>query len=165
MSMLNAGLPQIAAPVGVPKLVTIITSGTGTFIPLPGSTWRRERLYGGGGGGGGSHSSAIGSPGENGATSDAWIKNDGLSKSYAVGAAGTGGTNGAVPTAGTAGGSTVLGSTSAPGGAGGLAGVNQSGTLTTVALRGGPSPFRGYARGGDGAGGVPTGGVIVIEEY
>lgn len=150
----------------IPRKVTSLTSGTGTFTEQAGTSWLRVRMVsGGGGGGGGVGGSGFGPPGQAGSYFEFWLPATGVAKSYAVGAPGTVGVSSSSSAPGTDGGATTFGGVSVPGGVAGRSVASPNFDAT-----GQPSPFGGYGRGGDGgqsSGTInpPTGGLIVVEEY
>ena len=102
---------------GKPKLITKITSGTGTYIPTENNArcFIRRQGAGGGGGAGGASATFEGGGGGAGAQVDSFEIVPIAGITYAIGAKGVGVLN----TAGTAGSRTRCGNIIAPGGLGG----------------------------------------------
>jgi hypothetical protein len=169
--------------IGVPLLVTTITSGTGTFTPQAATRWCKVTVVGGGGGGSGSNGGTSNSGfylcvgGLQAAAATYWIIRA-SSYTYAVGAAGIG----TAITGGT-GGSTTFGSLTAVGGTGGpyQSVYTSSSANLSGGTMGGTGPYgvggsvagngTGYGAGGGGDrssggnGGNGSGGLLIIEEY
>ena len=108
-----------------PKLITVITSGTGTYIPtVDNARCLIRRQGGGGGGGGGSGGSPAGGGGGGGAFVETMERVPIAGITYSIGAKGVGGTS----ANGTNGGATRVGNVIAPGGKAGIG--NSTGTVT-----------------------------------
>jgi hypothetical protein len=118
--------------------ITKYSSGSGTYTPTSGMVKIRVRMCGAGGGGGGVSNAGVngvGSGGSSGGYLEFWMSaaQVGASKSYAVGAAGTGATAGA--NSGVAGGNTTFADWTATGGGkgNGTAGSASTSVFGTVA--------------------------------
>lgn len=98
-----------------PKLITPLTSGTGTYIPLENNSRCFIRRQGAGGGGGAGISGGSGAGGGAGAQVDSFERVPITGITYAIGAKGVG----ASDLAGTDGSVTRVGNIAAPGGKGG----------------------------------------------
>lgn len=99
-----------------PKLITVLTSGTGTYIPTVDNARCLIRRQGAGGGGGGgiAGGTPLGSGGSAGAYVETTERIPIAGVTYAIGAKGIGGTSGD----GTSGGATRFNNVTAPGGLG-----------------------------------------------
>lgn len=177
MGVNNAGLPnqpdKVLTPATPVQVPTRLTSGSGTFVPKPGTKWLRVTLLGGGAGGNANVSSAC-TGGLAAIPVTYWVKNTKTGYVYAVGAAGTGLAN----QAGLAGGNTTFDALTAYG----ALGPNQTPYQLGHSM-GQNSPYgqgggwasgaghaSGYGAGGagsapSGTGGNGSGGLIIVEEY
>lgn len=176
----SGGLPNPPAFGGGPpsQPVTMLTSGSGNFIPKAATRWLRVTMIGGGAGGNStSAASTVCSGGKAAIPVSYWVKKVKGSYAYAIGAGGTGVTAGA----GTDGGDTTFDTLTAYGARSAAinpAQVSNSGGLTngenSAYGKGGSlgsGNANGYGAGGGGTnggsatGGSGSGGLIIIEEY